>query len=67
MIDCDRVPDSELVTWHHMSMRGMAFRKVSDLIIWLRNHEGGRFYWTANGDLWFEQVEDFTSCVLSWK
>ncbi len=67
MTDCDHVTDSELATWHHMSMRGMGGAKLAAMIYWLRKQDGGRFYWNVNAGFWFERSDDLIHCVLSWK
>ena len=67
MTDCYHVTDSELATWHHVSMSGMGGAKLASMIYWLRKQEGGRFYWDLSADFWFERSEDLIHCVLSWK
>lgn len=67
MEDCDRVTDSELATWHHVSMSGMGGHKLVSMIYWLRKQEGGRFYWNVGSSFYFERSEDLILCVLSWK
>jgi len=67
MTDCDHVTDSELSTWHHVSMSGMGGSKLASMIYWLRKQPGGRFYWNVSAGFWFESTEDLTLCVLSWR
>ena len=73
MIDFDVVEPSLLDSWHHLNMQMFlngwgrsANRHLGEVIDWLNNQEGGRYYWTLSGNFWFEREEDRTLCALTW-
>lgn len=68
MIDCDVEEPSLLDSWHHLNMQMfLNDRHLGEVIDWLNNQEGGRYYWTLSGNFWFEREEDRTLCALTWK
>ena len=67
MTDCDEIHPGEADTWHVVSMRHLSDNQIHQLLKWLDDQPGGRFYWTLSRNFWFERSEDLAMCVLSWK
>ncbi len=67
MTDCDEVDSSQIAQWHYVNMSHLNDKQCHDMIMWLEDQEGGRFYWTLIKGFWFERAEDRMMCELSWK
>lgn len=66
MTDCDEVDSSQIYKWHLVRMHHLNDRQLHDMIMWLEEQEGGRFYWTLSKNFWFEREQDRMFCVMSW-
>ena len=67
MQDCDDVVPDEIARWHYVNMNHLSDNQLHDMIMWLTDREGGRFYWSLIKGFWFENEDDRLICVLSWK
>ena len=67
MTDCDAAESQELNRWHYVSMNHLSDKQLHDLVFWLKDQEGGKFYWSLIKGFWFERAEDHMLCVMSWK
>lgn len=65
MYDQDEVPGFVLNTWHRSRLPPKPAKRTP-LLYWLDHTPGGSYYWTMNGNIWFEREEDRALFVLTW-
>lgn len=56
---------SMLDQWHHCQVDLWA-GKAFEILTWLDEAPGERYYWTRSGNIWFEREEDKILFQLTW-
>lgn len=57
---------SILDTWHQCSVARRSRSELHRIVQQLESIPGGRFYYTYNGNFWFEFQEDYVWFILNY-